>query len=108
MSPDVAGSGLPGHGPASRFARLSPLGLMFLRVESAAWPCHFGGLAVLDGPALPGTSGRLRVEEIADRLNRRLGHVPQLRRRVYFPGPLQGKALWVDDNLSRSKIGLGR
>ena len=71
---------------------------MFLRVESAAWPCHFGGLAVLDGPALPGTSGRLGVEEIADRLNRRLGHAPQLRRRVHFPGPLQGKALWVDDN----------
>jgi hypothetical protein len=77
MSPDVAGSGPPGHGPGSRFARLSPLDLMFLRVESAAWPCHFGGLAVLDGPALFDPSRRLRVEEIAGRLNRRLGRLRQ-------------------------------
>ena len=57
MSPSMAGGSPPGHGPASRFARLSTLDLMFLRVETAAWPCHFGGLAVLDGPALPGAPG---------------------------------------------------
>jgi len=96
MSPSMAGGSPPGREPASRFARLSSLDLMFLRVESAAWPCHFGGLAILDGPALCDTSGRLRLGEIAGRLNRRLEHVPQFRRRVLFPGLLQGKALWVD------------
>ncbi|MGZ6299817.1 MAG: hypothetical protein ACXWMN_04910 [Candidatus Limnocylindria bacterium] len=70
---------------------------MFLRVESAALPCHFGGLAVLDGGALVDPSGRLRLGEIVDRLSRRLATVPQLRRRVLFPGPLRGRPLWVDD-----------
>jgi hypothetical protein len=67
------------EGLSSRFARLSALDLMFLRVESAAWPCHFGGLAVLDGGTLLAPSGRLRLGEIADRLSRRLATVPQLR-----------------------------
>jgi len=57
------------EGLSSRFARLSALDLMFLRVESAAWPCHFGGLAVLDGGTLLDPSGRLRLGEIADRLS---------------------------------------
>jgi diacylglycerol O-acyltransferase / wax synthase len=83
--------------PSSRFARLSTLDLMFLRVESEAWPCHFGGLAVLDGGVLVDPSGRLRLGEILDRLSRRLATVPQLRRRVLFPGPLRGRPLWVDD-----------
>jgi len=61
MSPSIAACSPPGHGPASRFARLSSLDLMFLRVESAAWPCHFGGLAVLDGSELLDTTGRLRL-----------------------------------------------
>lgn len=43
---------------------------MFLEVETAAWPCHFAGLAVLDGPALPGASGRLRLDQIAEELQR--------------------------------------
>jgi diacylglycerol O-acyltransferase / wax synthase len=98
MSPSMAGGSPLGCGPDSRFARLSSLDLMFLRVESAAWPCHFGGLAVLDGSALCDTSGRLRLGEITGRLSRRLGYVPQFRRRVHFPGLLQGKALWVDDD----------
>ena len=38
------------------------------------------------------------MEEIAGRLNGRLRHAPQLRRRVHFPGPLQGRALWVEDD----------
>ena len=98
MSPGIAGGSQPGHGPASRFARLSSLDLMFLKVESAAWPCHFGGLAVLDGSALPGAPGPLRLGEIAEDLSRRLGQVPQFRRRVHFPGLLRGRPLWVDDD----------
>lgn len=97
MNHGIARSSLAGQEPASRFARLSVLDLMFLRVESAAWPCHFGGLAVLDGAALPGAPGRLRLDEIAEELDRRLVHAPQLRRRVFSPGPLLGRPLWVDD-----------
>lgn len=82
----------------SRFARLSILDLMFLRVESEAWPSHFGGLAVLDGSALPGAPGRLRLDELAGEFGERLVHAPALRRRVYYPGPLLGRPLWVDDD----------
>jgi hypothetical protein len=59
---------------------------MYLRGESEAWPGHFGGLAILDGAPLLDDSGRLRIEEITERLERRLSRVPELRRRVYVPG----------------------
>ncbi len=36
----------PGGG---RFARLSPLDLSYLQVESPAWPCHYSGLGILEG-----------------------------------------------------------
>ncbi len=98
MSPGIADGSPPGRGPASRFARLSSLDLMFLKVESVAWPCHFGGLAVLDGSALCDTSGRLRLGEIAEELSQRLGQVPQFRRQVHFPGLMRGRPLWVDDD----------
>lgn len=78
-------------------ARLSSLDLMFVHLESLDWPGHFGGLAVVDGSVLIDSSGRLRLPEIRERVNRRLANVPQLRRRLYFPGPLGGKPLWVDD-----------
>jgi len=77
--------------------RLSSIDLMFLRQESVDWPGHFGGLAVVEGKALMDGSGRLRMQEIRQRMNRRLTRVPQLRRRLHFPGPLGGNALWVDD-----------
>ncbi len=85
------------HGADRRFARLTPFAFMYLRVENRAWPCHFGGLAVVEGEALLDASGQLRLQEIRDRLDRRLARVPQLRRRVYFPGPFGGRPLWVDD-----------
>ncbi len=83
---------------ADRYARLTSTDLLFLRLESEAWPCHFGGLAVLDGPGLFEDSGQLRFEEIRDRLDGRLTRVPELRRRVHFPGLLRGRPLWVDDD----------
>ena len=86
-----------GSGRTSRFARLSSLDGMFLHQESPDWPAHFGGLAVVEGKALLDGSGQLRLQEIRERLNRRLAKVPQLRRRLHIPGPLGGKALWVDD-----------
>jgi WS/DGAT/MGAT family acyltransferase len=83
----------------SRFARLTSLDRMFLHLESRDWPGHFGGLAVVEGKALLDGSGQLRLQEIRERVNRRLAHVPQLRRRLHFPGPLGGNVLWVDDHL---------
>jgi WS/DGAT/MGAT family acyltransferase len=84
----------PTHG---NFARLSSLDRMFLRLESAAWQCHFGGLAVVEGQSLLDAAGQLRLPEIMERLDRRVSRVPELRRRVYFPGPFRGGPLWVDD-----------
>lgn len=77
--------------------RLSSFDLMFLRLETPEWPCHFCGLSVLEGEALLDDEGRLRMPEITDRLERRLSLVPQLRRCLYVPGPLGGRPLWVDD-----------
>jgi len=77
--------------------RLSSMDLMFLRLETPAWPCHFGGLVVLEGEALLDESGDLRMPEIAARLERRLPLVPQLRRRLHVPGPFGGGPIWVDD-----------
>jgi diacylglycerol O-acyltransferase / wax synthase len=79
------------------FARLSLVDRMFLEDESPAWPCHFGGLAVVDGAALLDPSGQLRLRDTMDRLDRRLARVPELRRRLCLPGPLRGGPLWVDD-----------
>lgn len=81
----------------SRFARLTTLDRMFLHLETPDWPGHFGGLAVVEGNALLDGSGQLRIAEIRERVDRRLAHVPQLRRRLHVPGPLGGKPLWVDD-----------
>jgi len=79
-------------------ARLTTLDLMFLRMEDPAWPGHVGGLAVVEGRPLLTASGQLRLPEIRERVNRRLARVPQLRRRLCFPGPLGGKPLWADDH----------
>lgn len=86
----------PGRPPGG-YARLTSVERMYLRDETAAWPCHFGGLAVVEGAALADGSGRLQLGAIKDRLDRRLGRVPRLRRRVVAPGPLRGAPLWVDD-----------
>ena len=81
----------------SRYARLSPFDLMYLRDETDDWPCHFGGLAVADAGPLLDASGTLRLDEIRSRLERRLDHVPDLRHRLYMPGRLRGGPLWIDD-----------
>ena len=86
------------HEADDRYRRLNSLDLMFLRFESPEWPCHFAGLAVVDGAVLVDEAGRLRLSELTDRTGRRLASVPQLRRRLHFPGILRGGPLWVDDD----------
>ena len=70
---------------------------MFLHDERAAWPCHFGGLAIVDGRPFTDAAGRLRLEELRDHLGRRLAAIPDLRQRIHAPGLLRGGPLWVDD-----------
>jgi diacylglycerol O-acyltransferase / wax synthase len=78
--------------------RLTAFDRMFLRLESPDWPCHYGGLAIVAGEALLDARGRLRLDEIRTRLDRRVAGIPELRRRVHHPGPLRGGPLWVDDD----------
>ena len=92
------GRARPRTSASDRFRRLTSLDLMFLRFESPEWPCHFAGLAVVDGAALVDEAGRLRLDELTDRTSRRLANVPELRRRLHFPGVLRGGPLWVDDD----------
>lgn len=98
MSIGTANASRTDHRRRTPVARLTSLDLMFLRLENPAWPGHVGGLALVEGRPLLNTSGQLRLQEIRERVNRRLAHVPQLRRRLRFPGPLGGRALWVDDH----------
>lgn len=81
-----------------RIERLTTVDRMYLHDERPAWPCHFGGLAIVEGRALLDDSGRLRMAEIIDRLGRRLPRVPDLRQRIHDPGWWRGGPLWVDDD----------
>ncbi|HEY6056897.1 MAG TPA: wax ester/triacylglycerol synthase domain-containing protein, partial [Candidatus Limnocylindrales bacterium] len=78
--------------------RLTSFDRMYLRDEREAWPCHFGGLALVEGDPLLDASGRLRLDEIRGRLDRHLALVPDLRQRLYVPRRLRGGPLWVDDD----------
>ena len=84
--------------PLRRYARLSHADLSNLRLELASAPFHIGGLAIAEAAPLLDAFGRLRFEEIADRLDRRLARVPQLRRRVHQGGLFTGSPIWVDDD----------
>jgi WS/DGAT/MGAT family acyltransferase len=99
MTSIAAGSGTPASARAAsrRIVRLTVVDRMFLHDERPAWPCHFGGLAVIDGRALVDESGRLRLDELRARLGRRLSRIEDLRQRIHRPGRLQGGPLWVDD-----------
>lgn len=89
---------MSGSRGSGRYQRLTSTDLLFLRLETEAWPCHFGGLAILEGTKLLDDAGELRFEEIRDRLAGRLARVPDLRERVHVPKPLGGRPLWVDDD----------
>ncbi len=98
MDSDEGGTKRTDYKASGGFPRLSSVALMFLRLESDAWPCHFGGLAVLEGKTLLDATGQLHLGEISDRLARRLTQNPELRRRLHVPGFFGGRPLWVDDD----------
>lgn len=70
---------------------------MFLGLETPEWPCHYGVLMVLDGACLLDPAGRVPLDELGARLERRLSRTPILRQRLHRTGFLQGAPLWVDD-----------
>jgi diacylglycerol O-acyltransferase / wax synthase len=82
----------------SRIARLSSSDLSNLRLETLKTPFHFGGLAIAEAEPFLDASGDLRLEEIRTHIELRLARIPQFRRRIFFPGLLRGRALWVDDS----------
>lgn len=81
----------------TRYARLSQFDLANLRLDKPNSPYHVCGLATVEGAALLDRDGRLQLDQIRRRMDRRLARVPQLRHRVHYTGLLRGRPLWVDD-----------
>jgi WS/DGAT/MGAT family acyltransferase len=81
----------------SRYARLSRADRSKLRIERPATPQHIAGLCILAAAPLLDGAGRLDLDMIKRRLERRLGRAPMLRRIVRPAPPLCGPALWIDD-----------
>ncbi|WP_327002202.1 wax ester/triacylglycerol synthase family O-acyltransferase [Dactylosporangium sp. NBC_01737] len=77
--------------------RLSAFDLTNLTVEAPDTPMHVGMVAVLDGRSLLDAGGRLDLAGIKARIAAGLDAAPKLRKKVYRPGPLAGRPLWVDD-----------
>jgi diacylglycerol O-acyltransferase / wax synthase len=80
-----------------RIRRLTSEDASNLVYETVAAPMHIGAIATLEGGPLTDAGGALRMGVLKSRLERRLGLLPQLHRRLYRPGFLRGRPLWVDD-----------
>jgi diacylglycerol O-acyltransferase / wax synthase len=80
-----------------RIRRLTAADASNLAYETVAAPLHIGTIAVLEGERLLDPTGILRLALMKNRLERRMALLPQLRRRLYTPGLLGGRPLWVDD-----------
>jgi len=75
--------------------RLTPLDASFLFLERGGMHMHVAAVSVFDPASRP--DGRVRFEEVRDRLASRLHLAPRLRQRVRFvPGNL-ALPVWVDD-----------
>jgi diacylglycerol O-acyltransferase / wax synthase len=81
----------------SRFRRLSQMDRTFLTVEEPGFPEHIAGLCVVEAAPLLGHGGRLDLEAIRRRLDRRLVRAPELRRMVHRGRLFCGPPIWVDD-----------
>lgn len=75
---------------AHRIERLSST------VADPSAPAYIAGVLLVEAGPLLDADGQLRLAEIQRRIERRLAHLPQLRRRALFPGLLQGRPVWVD------------
>ena len=77
--------------------RLTSLDSVFLRLEEPSYPMHIGGVLVLEGGPLRDTDGTLRIDDLRDHIEARLGRAPRFLRRLREVPFGQGRPLWVDD-----------
>jgi diacylglycerol O-acyltransferase len=75
--------------------RMSSLDLLLLCLEGAGTPMHLGAVLVF-GPAT-GVENADGAERLAAALRQRVATVPQLARRLSWPGFPPGAAAWVED-----------
>jgi WS/DGAT/MGAT family acyltransferase len=66
--------------------------LLNLAVETEDSPANEGAVLIVDGSRLPDGGQMFRRQ-----LEVRLAGVPELRRKIYRPGLLGGRPLWIDD-----------
>ncbi|HET7516589.1 MAG TPA: wax ester/triacylglycerol synthase family O-acyltransferase [Actinomycetes bacterium] len=79
-----------------RLQRLSASDIFFLSWDDFGWSGDIGVLAILDGTRLLGRDGRVRIQEVRQRLEPRLHLVPRFRQRLYRPRRGLGWPLWID------------
>jgi len=82
---------------AEAIHRLTLADLSNLAVEAPDTPMHQGALGVLDGALLLDSRDHVRIDLVHGQIARKLDRLPELRRVLFQTGPLQGRALWVDD-----------
>lgn len=66
-------------------------------VADPSAPAYIAAVLTVEAGPLLDASGRLRLDEIRGRIERRLSRLPQLKQRAEFPGLFQGRPVWVDD-----------
>ena len=83
-------------GGSPRVDRLTGPDLGGFVPEKFGWPAEIGLIGLLEGGPLFDGDGRLRSDEVRDRIARRLSLAPRLRQVVHRPGRALGRPLWVD------------
>lgn len=78
-------------------ARTSPIQRLSSTVADPSAPAYIAAVMLVEAGPLLDADGGLCLFEIRSRLHCRLSRLPQLKRRAYFPGFLQGRPVWVDD-----------
>lgn len=66
-------------------------------VADPSAPAFIAAVMIVEGRPLLDAAGHLRLGEIRYRIKCRLSRLPQLKRWAHFPGPLQGRPVWIDD-----------
>lgn len=77
--------------------RLGAIDESYLVLESPTQPLHVGSIGLFDGSGLLDADGRLRLDEVRDRIRSRLDLLPRLRQRVAEVPMDVARPVWVDD-----------
>jgi diacylglycerol O-acyltransferase / wax synthase len=76
--------------------RLDAADLSMIWPEDFGWPQDIGAIAILDGATLVDASGRVRIEEVRDRIGGRLPSLARFRQCLHRPHWGLGWPLWID------------